>query len=69
MNFKALRRKDGTYILNGNWAISWPGEYEGAGAKFLYKRQDVMTMESIESAGPLQEPVDLLVRITCHHQF
>jgi len=57
----ALRRNDGSYILNGNWAISWPGEYEGAGSKFHYIRQDSKSLESIDAVGPLTEPIDLLV--------
>ncbi|CAG7705866.1 unnamed protein product, partial [Allacma fusca] len=60
-NYLALRTNDGSFILNGNWAISWPGEYEGAGAKFLYTRQDLQSHESIASPGPLREPIDLLV--------
>ncbi len=65
----ALRKNDGTYILNGNWAISWPGEYEGAGARFQYTRQDTRSLESIEASGPLNEPVDLLVRpVQCRYR-
>lgn len=47
--------------MNGNWAVSWPGEYQGAGSKFHYVRQNGKSLESIEARGPLTEPIDLLV--------
>jgi len=59
----ALRKIDGSFILNGDWRLSWPGIYEGAGTKFYYTRQDAKSMESIASTGPLDDPVDLMVRI------
>jgi hypothetical protein len=55
-----LRKGDGTFILNGDWRISWPGIYDGVGTKFYY---DPKLLESIASPGPLDEPLDLMVRL------
>ncbi|ODM98420.1 Thrombospondin type-1 domain-containing protein 4 [Orchesella cincta] len=61
-NHLALRKLDGTFIVNGDWHhISWPGVYDGAGTQFQYARNDLKSLESISSAGPLKEPVDLMV--------
>jgi len=57
----ALRRSDGNYVINGNWAINWSGEYEAVGTRFTYRRQDANNGELIEAPGPLLEPVDLMV--------
>ena len=59
----ALRRSDGNYVINGNWAINWSGEYEAAGTSFTYRRQDANNGELIEAQGPLLESVDLMVCI------
>ncbi|KAG8227019.1 hypothetical protein J437_LFUL000325, partial [Ladona fulva] len=56
-----LRRADGSYIINGNWAINWSGEYDAAGARFTYRRQDASGGEYIAAKGPLLEPVDIMV--------
>lgn len=56
----ALRRSDGNYIINGNWAINWSGEYEAVGTRFTYRRQDANSGELIEAPGPLLDPVDLV---------
>ncbi|CAL8069311.1 unnamed protein product [Orchesella dallaii] len=60
-NHLALRKKDGSFIFNGDWRLSWTGDYEGAGTTFHYARQDLKTLESILSLGPIQEPIDLMV--------
>ncbi|XP_046403340.1 ADAMTS-like protein 4 isoform X2 [Ischnura elegans] len=60
-NYLALRRADGSYIINGNWAINWSGEYEAAGTRFTYRRQDANGGEYIAAKGPLLEPVDIMV--------
>lgn len=57
----ALRRSDGNYVINGNWAINWSGEYEAVGTRFTYRRQEANHGELIEAPGPLLEPVDLMV--------
>ena len=58
----ALRRSDGTFVFNGNWAINWSGEYQAAGTTFNYRRQDASTPELISTQGPLTEPIDIMVR-------
>ncbi|XP_068085411.1 thrombospondin type-1 domain-containing protein 4 [Anabrus simplex] len=60
-NYLALRRPDGSFVINGNWAINWSGEYDAGGARFTYRRQDNSGGESISSPGPLLEPVDIMV--------
>lgn len=59
--FSALRKNDGTFILNGNWAINWSGEFDALGTKFSYHREDEGSAETITSPGPLAEPLDLMV--------
>ncbi|CAG2054644.1 unnamed protein product [Timema podura] len=58
---RALRKADGQYALNGNWAINWSGDYEAAGTVFSFKRQDTVAGEVITASGPLQEPIDIMV--------
>jgi hypothetical protein len=62
--FAALRRSDGTFVFNGNWAINWSGEYQAAGTTFAYRRQDTTTPELITTQGPLTEPIDIMVNTT-----
>lgn len=59
--FIALRRPDGSFVFNGNWAINWSGEYQAASTSFTYRRQDGSTPELITADGPLSEPIDILV--------
>lgn len=59
--FTALRRSDGSFVLNGNWAINWSGDFESKGTSFTYTRDDEQHTESIHSPGPLMEPLDLMV--------
>lgn len=59
--YLALRKADGTFAFNGNWAINWSGEYPAAGTVFNYRRQDASTPELIYSPGPLTEPIDIMV--------
>ncbi|KAI5747924.1 hypothetical protein M8J77_019926 [Diaphorina citri] len=60
-NFLALRYRNGSYILNGDWAINWSGDYEGAGTKFTYRRGSNNVGQYLSSPGPLMEPLDLMV--------
>lgn len=60
----ALRRANGSFVFNGNWAINWSGEYQAAGTTFTYRRQDTTTPELISSQGPLTEPIEIMVWIT-----
>lgn len=59
--FSALKTTNGSFIINGNFAISWSGEYEAAGTKFLYRRQGGSLVESISAPGPLLQSVDVMV--------
>lgn len=71
--FAALKSTDSEYIINGNYTVSPSGSYDVAGSTFEYhrfdgslkvphhqKRSDGVT-EWITSAGPLFEPVHLMV--------
>uniref|UniRef100_A0A1B6DYX2 PLAC domain-containing protein n=1 Tax=Clastoptera arizonana TaxID=38151 RepID=A0A1B6DYX2_9HEMI len=60
-NHLALRRPDGSFVINGNFAINWSGDYQAAGANFKYIRENDTNPESIYSDGPLQEPLDLML--------
>lgn len=62
--YSALRRSDGTFVFNGNWAINWSGEYQAAGTTFAYRRQDTTTPELITTLGPLTEPIDIMVQFS-----
>lgn len=59
--FAAIRLQDGSYLLNGNYTINWSGEYKAAGTTFIYLRQGSQNLESFSAAGPLQEPIDVMV--------
>lgn len=58
----ALKHTAGPYILNGNWTNSWPGDYEGAGTVFRYRKENGGNSgEAVFASGPLSESVDLIV--------
>lgn len=59
--FTALKHTVGPYILNGNWTNSWPGDYEGAGTVFTYRKENGNFGEDVYAPGPLTESVDLIV--------
>lgn len=48
-------------MINGDWKISIPGEYNVAGTKLLYRRS-ADTWESFEVPGPTREDLHLMVR-------
>ncbi|XP_066490977.1 mitochondrial import inner membrane translocase subunit Tim13 isoform X2 [Tiliqua scincoides] len=59
-NYLALMNANQRYVINGDWAIDWPGVYEVAGTKVRYTRTaDVH--ETLETTGPTLE--DLLVMV------
>ncbi|XP_032689161.1 thrombospondin type-1 domain-containing protein 4-like [Odontomachus brunneus] len=60
-NYLAIRLQNGSYLLNGNYNINWSGEYKAAGTTFVYLRQGPHNLESFSAAGPLQEPIDVMV--------
>ncbi|XP_041886048.1 ADAMTS-like protein 5 isoform X1 [Corvus kubaryi] len=59
-NYLALMASDGRYVLNGDWAITWPGPYEAAGTLLTYSRAPDGT-ESLEAPGPTHEDLHVMV--------
>ncbi|XP_026494042.2 thrombospondin type-1 domain-containing protein 4-like [Vanessa tameamea] len=61
-NYIALRVSNGSYIMNGEFAVSAPGTYEAAGARFIYSRSS--GLDKIFAMGPIHHPVDIMVLYT-----
>ncbi|XP_045501751.1 thrombospondin type-1 domain-containing protein 4-like [Colias croceus] len=61
-NYIALKITNGSYIMNGEFAVSAPGTYEAAGARFVYTRNT--GLDSVFALGPLQYPVDIMILYT-----
>ncbi|XP_078055954.1 ADAMTS-like protein 5 [Mustelus asterias] len=59
-NYLALQSRNYNYIINGNWAINWPGTYAAAGTKVHYRRS-ADHGESLEAIGPTKEDLHLMV--------
>ncbi|XP_048470252.1 ADAMTS-like protein 5 isoform X1 [Rhincodon typus] len=59
-NYLALINGKNHYVINGNWVIDWPGEYDVAGTKVLYKRS-ASNHETIEATGPTAEDLHVMV--------
>lgn len=64
-NYIALKITNGSYIVNGEFAVSFPGTYEAAGARFLYTRAN--GLDAIFALGPLHQPVDIMLLYTQPH--
>ncbi|KAG9352301.1 hypothetical protein JZ751_020714 [Albula glossodonta] len=62
-NYLALQDGRSQFVINGNWKISVPGEYNIAGTKLLYRRSSD-TWESFEVPGPTQEDLHVMVLST-----
>lgn len=45
--------------MNGEFAVSAPGTYEAAGARFLYSRS--AGLDSVFAQGPIHHPIDIMV--------
>ncbi|XP_065207289.1 thrombospondin type-1 domain-containing protein 4-like [Planococcus citri] len=60
-NLIALKFRNGTYILNGDWQQSPTGSFEAVGTKFTYVRGSNNVGDSVSAAGPLLQPIDLLL--------
>ncbi|XP_067451535.1 thrombospondin type-1 domain-containing protein 4-like [Thunnus thynnus] len=61
-NYLALRSRSGRSIINGNWAIDRPGNYEGGGTMFTYSRPNEIRStagESFLAEGPTNEILDV----------
>ncbi|VVC98006.1 unnamed protein product [Leptidea sinapis] len=61
-NYIALRVLNGSYIVNGDFAVSAPGSYEAAGARFIYSRSG--GLDSIFAMGPIHQAIDIMVLYT-----
>lgn len=57
--FSALRISNYSYIVNGEFAVSAPGTYEAAGARFLYTR--TAGLDNVYAYGPLRSSIDIMV--------
>ncbi|CAG9762392.1 unnamed protein product [Ceutorhynchus assimilis] len=62
-NILALKisNNNDTYILNGDWKFGASKTYEAIGTKFIYIRQDTTSLETISAAGPLSNPLDIMI--------
>lgn len=47
------------YIVNGNWVVTWPGEYKTAGTVVNYKRQG--EQETFMIVGPTTKDLHIMV--------
>ncbi|XP_026320556.1 thrombospondin type-1 domain-containing protein 4-like [Hyposmocoma kahamanoa] len=61
-NYIALKILNGSYIMNGEFAVSVPGAYDAAGARFIYSRKD--HLDSVFAVGPIHEPIDIMILYT-----
>lgn len=61
-NYIALKVTNGSYIMNGEFAVSAPGTYEAAGARFVYTRNG--GLDSVFVNGPIHQPVDIMILYT-----
>uniref|UniRef100_A0A8D0L5D2 ADAMTS like 5 n=1 Tax=Sphenodon punctatus TaxID=8508 RepID=A0A8D0L5D2_SPHPU len=59
-NYLALMNGNQHYVINGDWAIDWPGVYEVAGTKVQYTRASD-SHEILEATGPTQEDLHVMV--------
>ncbi|KAK2168208.1 hypothetical protein LSH36_19g03030 [Paralvinella palmiformis] len=64
-NYLALKKTSGGYILNGNWALGYTNDYQGAGAVFKYHRplprDGHSPLEYIVANGPTNESLDVMI--------
>ncbi|CAG9123819.1 unnamed protein product [Plutella xylostella] len=61
-NYIALKLSNSSYIMNGEFAVSTPGSYDAAGARFQYSR--VGDLDSVYAHGPILHPVDIMILYT-----
>nr|XP_042717857.1 ADAMTS-like protein 5 isoform X3 [Chrysemys picta bellii] len=61
-NYLALMNGEQQYVINGDWAIDWPGAYEVAGTTVRYAR-DPDNHETLEAAGPTEEDLHIMVLV------
>ncbi|XP_037295317.1 ADAMTS-like protein 4 [Manduca sexta] len=61
-NYIALKISNSSYIMNGEFAVSAPGTYEAAGARFVYSRG--AGLDVIYAHGPIHYPIDIMILYT-----
>ncbi|XP_072943030.1 thrombospondin type-1 domain-containing protein 4-like [Epargyreus clarus] len=61
-NYIALKISNGSYIMNGEFAVSAPGTYEAGGARFVYTR--AAGLDSVFSLGPIHHSIDIMILYT-----
>lgn len=61
-NYIALKVTNGSYIVNGDFAVSAPGTYDAAGARFIYTRTG--GLDNIFTSGPIHHPIEIRVLYT-----
>uniref|UniRef100_A0A2A4K7Z3 PLAC domain-containing protein n=1 Tax=Heliothis virescens TaxID=7102 RepID=A0A2A4K7Z3_HELVI len=61
-NYIALKISNGSYIMNGEFAVSAPGTYEAAGARFHYARDG--SRDTVLAHGPIHHPIDIMILYT-----
>ncbi|XP_052755771.1 thrombospondin type-1 domain-containing protein 4-like [Galleria mellonella] len=61
-NYIALKISNGSYIMNGEFAVSAPGRYDAAGTRFLYTR--AIGLDSVFALGPTLQPIDIMILYT-----
>ncbi|XP_026742853.1 thrombospondin type-1 domain-containing protein 4-like [Trichoplusia ni] len=61
-NYIALKVSNGSYIMNGEFAVSAAGTYEAAGARFVYSREG--SLDSVLAHGPIHHPIDIMILYT-----
>ncbi|CAG5049254.1 unnamed protein product [Parnassius apollo] len=61
-NYIALRVTNGSYIMNGEFAVSAPGTYEAAGTRFIYSR--TAGLDNVFAMGPIHHSIDIMVLYT-----
>ncbi|XP_042889225.1 thrombospondin type-1 domain-containing protein 4-like [Penaeus japonicus] len=60
-NYLALRLQGGDFFINGNWAVNGSGNYAAAGTVFSYQRPEMYQGDKVFAAGPLEQPVDVML--------
>ncbi|CAB3228800.1 unnamed protein product [Arctia plantaginis] len=61
-NYIALKVSNGSYIMNGEFAVSAAGTYEAAGARFIYTRE--AGQDHVFVHGPIHQPIDIMILYT-----
>nr|XP_053639191.1 thrombospondin type-1 domain-containing protein 4-like isoform X2 [Cherax quadricarinatus] len=60
-NYLALRHQGGEFFVNGNWAVNASGNYHSDGTTFTYQRPEHFQGDKVTAAGPLHQPVDVML--------